>query len=77
MELFVLNPILMLVLLNSFVMRYVSFPVYVKVVHMGLGVFVFEFSAVSFLGFGCGFGGWVGNPLFCRILVIVEVSALR
>jgi hypothetical protein len=77
MELFVLNPILMLVLLNSLVMRYVCLPVHVKVVHLGVGVFVCEFVAISFLDFGCGFGGWIGKPLLCRMFVIVEVSVSR
>jgi hypothetical protein len=37
-----------LVLLNSFVMRYVSFPVYVKVAHMGVGVLLFLHSTFAF-----------------------------
>jgi hypothetical protein len=76
MEFFVLKPILMFVFLNNFVMRYVSFPVYVKVAHLGVGVGVFFGpTAISFLGFKCGFG--VGKPLLCRMLVIVEVSVFR
>jgi hypothetical protein len=42
---------------------------YVKVVHLGVGVFVCEFVTISCLDVD-----WIGKPLLCRMFVIVEVS---
>jgi hypothetical protein len=79
MLLLVLNPILILVFFNSLVMLYVSFPVYVNVAHFVVVVCCCPASVFCFVGFGWGGGfvGFVGKPLLCRILDIIEVSFLR
>jgi hypothetical protein len=65
--LLVRNAILMLVCLNKFVMRVVSFPTYVKVAHFCLWGVALSCVWVSarFMGCVCGL---MGKELFCRML---------
>ena len=59
------NAIFRSVLLNVLVMKVVSFPTYVNVVHLRAAACVFDWCL---LGLGvCVFGGWIGKELLCMM----------
>ena len=67
----------MLVFLKRLEMKLVSFPMYVKVAHFGVGVCVRVFVNYLFLVSGLTVEwGWIGKALSCRMFWMVVTSPL-
>jgi hypothetical protein len=75
--LLVRKAIFKLVFLNKLVMKVVSFPMYVKVAHVAVGVCVGVIvnGFLSAVGV-CGVGRGIGKALLCRMFWMVVTSAL-